>query len=106
VDTKFPSYGEIASKISVLLSYKFRIHQMNFTDHERQILQLLKGGRKRPGSTGGFLREDPLAVEERQRFGRRRRGVARLELRDELQHLGPRLAGRPQAPLCAVQRIL
>lgn len=54
----------------------------------------------------GFLREDPLAVEERERLGRRRRGVARLELGDELDNLCPRLTGRAQAPLRAVQRLL
>lgn len=82
---------------------------MNFTMRETTVLllQLLKGEeRDRDQKGDGFLREDPLAVEERESLGRRRRGVEPLELRDELQHLGPRLAGRPQAPLRAVQRVL
>jgi hypothetical protein len=65
---------------------------MNFTDHERQQYHSScrrgKKLRKRPGSKGGFLREDPLPVKERKRLRRSRRGVARLELRDELQHFG------------------
>lgn len=61
---------------------------------------------EREGKSEKGLREDPLAVEEGERLGGRRRGVAGLELRDELDHLRARLAGRAQAALRTVQRLL